>query len=77
MTMIFQPIASLMLAQVLKNKINIIIGIPICALFVYGIFNMLTIAGVPSGTLQEAGTGTDRNRFCNFSSEKAEKMVVK
>ena len=41
----------------IKLIINIIIGVPICALIVYGIFNMLTIAGVPSGTLQEAVLG--------------------
>ena len=55
--MIFQPMAALMLAQVLQSRINLIIGIPICSLLVYGIFNMLTIAGVPSGTWQEAVLG--------------------
>jgi ribose transport system permease protein len=57
LAMIFQPMAALMLAQVLQTKINIIIGIPICSLLVYSIFNMLTIAGVPSGTWQEAVLG--------------------
>ncbi|MFR7912892.1 hypothetical protein [Eubacterium ramulus] len=75
MTMIFQPIASLMLAQVLKNKINIIIGIPICALFVYGIFNMLTIAGVPSGTLQEAVLGLIVIVFAILAQRKQKKVV--
>ena len=75
MTMIFQPIASLMLAQVLKNKINIIIGIPICALFVYGIFNMLTIAGVPSGTMQEAVLGLIVIVFAILAQRKQKKVV--
>lgn len=57
LSMIFQPMAALMLAQVLQTRINIIIGIPICSLLVYSIFNMLTIAGVPSGTWQEAVLG--------------------
>ena len=57
LSMIFQPMAALMLAQVLQAKINIIVGIPICSLLVYSIFNMLTIAGVPSGTWQEAVLG--------------------
>jgi ribose transport system permease protein len=57
LAMIFQPMAALMLAQVLQSRINIIVGIPICSLLVYSIFNMLTIAGVPSGTWQEAILG--------------------
>lgn len=75
MTMVFQPIASLMLAQVLKSRINIIIGIPICALFVYGIFNMLTIAGVPSGTLQEAVLGLIVIVFAILAQRKQKKVV--
>lgn len=75
MTMIFQPIASVMLAQVLKAKINIIIGIPICALLVYGIFNMLTIAGVPSGTLQEAVLGLIVIVFGILAQRKQKKVV--
>ncbi len=57
LSMIFQPMAALMLAQVLQTKINIIAGIPLCSLLVYSIFNMLTIAGLPSGTWQEAVLG--------------------
>ena len=75
MTMVFQPIASLMLAQVLKAKINLIFGIPICALFVYGIFNMLTIAGVPSGTLQEAVLGLIVIVFAILAQRKQKKVV--
>lgn len=55
---IFQPLAAVLLAQVLSKRINIIIAVPICALLVYICFNVLTILGVPSGTLQEAVLGT-------------------
>lgn len=57
LAMIFQPMAAVLLAQVLQSKINIIIAVPICSLIVYTIFNMLTIAGVPTGTWQEAVLG--------------------
>lgn len=57
LSMIFQPMAGYMLASVLSNKINIMIGVPICSLLVYTIFNVLTFLGVPSGTWQEAVLG--------------------
>ena len=57
MFMVFQPMAVVMLSQILERKINIIIAVPICAVFMYAIFNFLTLMGVPSGTLQEACLG--------------------
>jgi ribose transport system permease protein len=54
---IFQPLATVLLAQVLSRRINIIIAVPFCALFIFIWFNALTIVGVPSGTLQEAVLG--------------------
>lgn len=57
MNMIFQPLAIYLLAQVLQKHINIVIGVPICSFIIYSVFNMLTILGVPSGTLQEAVLG--------------------
>ena len=57
LSLIFQPLAVLLLAQVLQKKINLIIAIPICAVFVSAVFNMLTIASIPSGTWQEAILG--------------------
>lgn len=75
MTMVFQPIASLMLANVMSKKINIIIGVPICALIVYGIFNILTIVGVPSGTLQEAVLGLIVIVFAILAQRKQKKVV--
>jgi ribose transport system permease protein len=31
--------------------------VPICAFILYAVFNILTVLGVPSGTLQEAFLG--------------------
>lgn len=53
----FKPLAALLLAQIVQKKVNLIIAMPIAALMVYMLFNMLTIAGVASGTLQEAVLG--------------------
>lgn len=57
MNLNFKPLATLLLAQIVQKKINLIIAMPIAAVVVYMIFNMLTIAGVASGTLQEAILG--------------------
>ena len=54
---IFQPLATVLLAQVVEKKVNIILAVPFCALFVFTCFNVLTILGVPSGTLQESILG--------------------
>ncbi|NLY39096.1 MAG: hypothetical protein GX044_07325 [Firmicutes bacterium] len=54
---VFQPLAIVLLAQILQKRINIIIAVPICAVLIYAVFNLLTILGVPSGTLQEAFLG--------------------
>jgi ribose transport system permease protein len=54
---IFPPLATVFLAQVLSKWYNIILAVPFCALFIYICFNVLTIIGVPSGTLQEASLG--------------------
>ena len=55
--MIFQPLAIYLLAQIIQKHINIIICVPICAFILYAVFNVLTVLGVPSGTLQEAFLG--------------------
>jgi len=57
MNMVFQPMAIVMLAQILQKHINIIIAVPICSFIIYAVFNLLTLLGVPSGTLQEACLG--------------------
>ncbi len=51
--MIYKPLAIALLAQVLQKRINIILAVPFCALIIYGIFNLMTFFGVPSGTLQD------------------------
>ncbi|NLA87667.1 MAG: hypothetical protein GX847_10405 [Clostridiales bacterium] len=56
--MIFQPLAIVLLAQIMQKRINIVIAVPICAFIIYAVFNLLTVLGVPSGTLQEAFLGT-------------------
>ncbi|MDD6188345.1 MAG: hypothetical protein PUB32_02050 [Clostridiales bacterium] len=55
--MIFQPLAIYLLAQIIQKQINIVIAVPICSFILYAVFNILTIMGVPSGTLQEAFLG--------------------
>ena len=55
--MIFQPLAIYLLAQIIQKQINIVIAVPICSFLLYSVFNILTIMGVPSGTLQEAFLG--------------------
>ena len=57
MYMVFQPLATVLLAQIMQKRINIIIAVPICAFIIYAIFNLLTILAVPSGTIQEAFLG--------------------
>ena len=57
MYMIFRPLAIYLLAQILQKWINIIIAVPICSIIIYAIFNLLTIFGVPSGTLQDVFLG--------------------
>ena len=51
--MMFKPLAIALLAQTLQNRINIIIAVPFCSVVIYGVFNLMTFFGAPSGTLQE------------------------
>ena len=76
MSMIFQPLAILLLSQILQKWINITIAIPICSLIIYSIFNLLTILHVPSGTLQEACLGAFLIIFAVMGQRK-NKGVVK
>ncbi len=55
--MIFKPLAIALLAQILQKRINIIIAVPFCSLIIYGVFNIMTFFGVPSGTLQDVFLG--------------------
>ena len=76
MSMIFQPLAILLLAQILQKRVNITIAIPVCSLIIYSIFNLLTILNVPSGTLQEACLGAFLTIFAVIGQRK-NKGVVK
>ena len=73
---IFQPLAAVLLAQVLEKRINIIISIPFCAVFIYACFNLLTMLKVPSGTLQEAALGGSVLLF-GIIAQRGYKGVVK
>lgn len=55
--MIFKPLAIALLAQILQKRINIILAVPFCAVIIYGVFNIMTFFGVPSGTLQDVFLG--------------------
>jgi ribose transport system permease protein len=76
MTMIFQPLAIVLLAQIMQKRINIIVAIPICSFIIYSIFNLLTILHVPSGTLQEACLGAFLI-FFGVIGQRGNKGVVK
>ena len=73
---VFQPLAIVLLAQILQKRLNIIIAVPICAVIIYAIFNLLTILGVPSGTLQEAFLGAFLIVF-GIIGQRGHKGVVK
>jgi len=74
--MIFHPLATVLLAQVLSKRINIIVAVPFCAYFVYICFNVLSILGVPAGTLQEAVLGLSVIIF-GVIAQRGTKGVVK
>lgn len=76
MNMIFQPLAIVLLAQILQKYINIIVAVPICSLIIYAIFNLLTILRVPSGTIQEAVLGAFLVVF-GIIGQRGNKGVVK
>jgi ribose transport system permease protein len=53
LAVIFPPLAAIFIAQVLNRWINMIIAVPFCALIIYICYNVLSIVGVPSGTISE------------------------
>ena len=55
--LIFKPLAIALLAQIMQKRVNIIIAVPFCSVIVYGVFNIMTFFGVPSGTLQDVFLG--------------------
>lgn len=56
-SLIFEPLAILLLGQAFERKIVLPIGIFLCSLLISGLFNALTWLGVPSGTGQEVIMG--------------------
>ena len=73
---VFQPLAIVLLAQILQKRLNIIIAVPICAVVIFAVFNLLTLLGVPSGTLQEAFLGAFLIAF-GILGQRGSKGVVK
>ncbi|MDR2486537.1 MAG: hypothetical protein LBD12_01090 [Clostridiales Family XIII bacterium] len=53
LAVIFPPFAAIFIAQVLSRWVNIIVAVPFCALLIYICYNVLSITGVPSGTISE------------------------
>ena len=76
MQMIFQPLAIVLLAQILQRWMNIIIAVPFCSLIIYAIFNLMTFFGVPSGTLQQVFLGAFLIAF-GIGGQRGIKGVVK
>lgn len=74
--MVIQPLAIVLLAQILQKRLNIIVAVPICAVIIYAVFNLLTILGVPSGTMQEVFLGAFLIAFGVFGQREV-KVVVK
>ncbi len=73
---IFQPLAAVLLSQVLQKNINIVIAVPISTIAITALFNMLTLVGVPSGTWQEVFLGVIVILF-GILAQKNAKGVVK
>lgn len=73
---LFFPLATLLLAQAFQKIINVAVAIPISAFFIYSLFNVLTILGVPSGTWQEMTLGAIVILF-GILAQKGSKEVVK
>lgn len=51
--LMFYPMAIAQLANTLSTRINVIVAAPVCAFLLFSVFNLLTLFGVQSGTLQE------------------------
>ena len=76
MQMIFQPLAIVLLAQILQRWINIVIAVPFCSFIIYAVFNLMTFFGVPSGTLQQVFLGVFLIAF-GVGGQRGVKEVVK
>lgn len=74
--LIFKPLAIALLAQIMQKWINIIVAVPFCSLIIYGVFNIMTFFGVPSGTLQDVFLGAFVIAF-GIGGQRGVKEVVK
>ena len=73
---IFRSLAILLLGQSFATIFTMPVGILICSILVLGLFNFLTMIGVPSGTGQEMCLGA-LVILCGIISHLKEKGVVK
>jgi ribose transport system permease protein len=53
LAIIFPPFAAIFIAQVISKWINMIIAVPLCAVIIYICYNVLSLVGIPSGTISE------------------------
>jgi ribose transport system permease protein len=53
LAIIFPPFAAIFIAQVISRWINMIIAVPLCAVIIYICYNVLSLVGIPSGTISE------------------------
>ncbi len=74
-SMIFIPLAAFLLAKAFEKVFNIIVGALISAFVITSIFNVLTLLGVPSGTLQQVVMGATV-LVCGVLSQRKFKGVV-
>lgn len=72
---VFQPMAAALLAMALSNFVNLIIAIPISTFLITLIFNVLTLFGVPSGTLQDTILGLIVIFFAILAQRKVKGVV--
>jgi ribose transport system permease protein len=72
---LFKPLAIALLAQILQKWIDIIIAVPFCSLIIYAVFNLMTLFGVPSGTLQDVFLGVFLIVFGIGGQKKAREVV--
>lgn len=75
-SMIFQPLAALLLAGAMSKIFNVITGATIGMVMIAALFNFLTLLGVPSGTWQEIILGLSVILIAAIS-QKNERGVVK
>ncbi len=74
-SVIFTPLAAFLLAGAFERLFNITIGALICSFLLTSIFNVLTLLGVPSGTLQQVFMGA-AIIVCGIFSQRNHKGVV-